>query len=106
MGLFDTEEDKAKKAARRDSNIRFIMGAHDLGFDGRTDDELAEDNNDGIYSINADLADNGIYGIGSVSLSNKDNAYLVSLLRALVDQNWVLMRQNEQIIRLLREHDG
>ena len=58
----------------------------------------------GIKNVNTRMAGTGLYEFGSLLPGgNSDAAMQMTLLKAQIEQGWILVRQNEQIIRLLRE---
>jgi hypothetical protein len=52
--------------------------------------------------ISASLAGSSLYSFGSLFGGNANQSFSMEMARAQVYQNWILMRQNEEIIRLLK----
>lgn len=76
---------------------------HGLDFAGMSDDELLRCNVEDIRDMDAKLAGSGLYSLGSLLTGNADTSFMIDLLKAQIRQQWVIARQNEQIIRLLKD---
>lgn len=74
-----------------------------IDFESYSDEEIRTRNAQSAREIAASLAGSKLYSFGSVISSNANEAFIMELLRAQVEQNWILMRQNEEIIRLLKD---
>lgn len=79
---------------------------HGLDFESMTDEELWSSNAEDIRDMDSRTAGSGLYSLGSLLSGNADIAFEIDLLKAQIRQQWIIVRQNEQIIRLLRESLG
>lgn len=65
---------------------------------------LSPDALDAAKAISKDLVGNDLLKGGmALSLSNAADQATVSYLSALVEQNWIIMQQNQQIIELMKK---
>ncbi len=108
MGLFKSEEDKRaaaqQKAAEQAAKERELLRKYGLDFEHYDDDDLQSALFQGIKNVNASMAGTGLYEFGSLLPGgNSDAAMQMALLKAQLEQGWIIVRQNEQMIRLLRE---
>lgn len=112
MGLFTSTEDKearrqekAREAlAEQQRKEQKLLEKYGLDLDHYDDDDIRERNSASIRDINANLAGSGLYSFGNLLPGgNADASFIINLLKSQVQQNWILIRQNEQIIRLLSE---
>ncbi|MBU1088507.1 hypothetical protein KKA02_01330 [Patescibacteria group bacterium] len=95
MGLFSskTEEEKLKK----------IFDKYGLDIENYDTVEVKKQNSKNLKQIAQDIIGNGWFK-ASMALSpliSADKRATVGYLSAIVNQNWILIRQNELIIRLL-----
>ncbi|WP_125580877.1 hypothetical protein [Levilactobacillus cerevisiae] len=66
--------------------------------------KLSPDALDAAKHISADLAGNGLIKAGmTLSMTNAADQVKVSYLSALVEQNWIIMQQNQEIIDLMKK---
>lgn len=65
-------------------------------------DELRRRNAEAASEIAANLAGSKMYSTGALLAGDSGTAFLMQMNRAQVEQNFILMRQNEEIIRLLK----
>lgn len=91
--MTDEEMERARRRLRK----------HGLDFAGMSDDELLRCNVEDIRDMDAKLAGSGLYSLGSLLSGNADTSFMIDLLKAQIRQQWVIARQNEQIIRLLKD---
>lgn len=89
-----------------EAKAQAILDEYGLDFDAYTDEQLREFNSRNIHSTVSDLGDSKSYGTASGLAGHGDIMFILALQRAQIDQNWVLMRQNEQIIRLLEAQNN
>ena len=73
-----------------------------LDFDHYNLDDLHARNIDSVKEISASLAGSKLYSFGSLLSGDANQTFLMEMERAQVEQNMILMRQNEEIIRLLQ----
>lgn len=91
-----TKEEKATQKQRE------LMEKYGLDLDSYSDDELRSRNVSGVRAIAASLAGSGAFAAGSLLSGNSADSFKLNLAKAQIEQNWILIRQNEEIIRLLR----
>jgi hypothetical protein len=98
-----SKEEIAKRQAKALAKARAAVQKYGLDFDKYSDEDLRRLNAASCLNISGDLAGSGFYSFGSLLNGNSDQAFLMEMSRAQVEQNFILMRQNEQIIRLLKK---
>ena len=82
------KETKEKKQERKTQELLARYGLEDL----RDSRDLTA-----IRSIASELAENGLMSLG-ITLSGKaEDVAKISLLRAIVEQNWIIIRQLDKI---------
>lgn len=100
------EQAEIAKTARANSKVEraeHILDKAGLNVTEYSDDELKLLNAKTIRHVQQELVGKGFIKAGmSIGLEIKERAK-IGYLSALVDQNWVLMRQNELIIRALEK---
>ena len=84
-----------------DKELRRLR-SHGLAFDEMSDEDLSHSNCEDIRDMDAKMAGSGLYSLGSLLSGNGDAAFMIDLMKAQIRQQWVIVRQNEQIIRLLK----
>ncbi len=98
-----SKEEIEKRQAKALAKARAAAQKFGLEFDKYSEDDLKRLNAASCLRISADLAGTNLYSFGSLLSGNSDQAFLMEMSRTQVDQNFILMRQNEQIIRLLKK---
>lgn len=95
MGLFKDAETKTKKRAEK------------LGIDleNSTVEELRSRNTKSVDEITSSIAGSNLYSLGHLLQGKGDMPVLIGMARAQIEQNFILIRQNEEIIRLLKEKE-
>ena len=88
-----TEKELAKQQAALEK-----LGLNFAAYDINTIDKL---NGDSAREISSSLAGSKLYSFGSLLSDNSDEAFALEMARAQVEENLILIRQNEIIIRLL-----
>lgn len=73
-----------------------------LDFDNYNLDDLHARNIKSVKEISASLGGSKLYSFGSLLSGDANQTFLMEMERAQVEQNMILMRQNEEIIRLLQ----
>lgn len=74
-----------------------------LNVDQYPAEELRRRNAISIATANRRLIGSGLYSFGSLLQGKGDSAFILEATKAQIEQNWVIIRQNEQIIRLLEQ---
>ena len=85
-----------------DSDKRKLR-THGLDFEHMSDVDLTRSNVADIRNMDLSTLGSGLYSFGQLLSGDADTAFIIDLLKAQMRQQWVLVRQNEQIIRLLRD---
>ena len=85
----------AKKQAEQEAKDKAAMEKFGVDFDSYTSDDIKE--------IASSLAGSKMYSFGSLLSGNSNETFALEMSRAQVEQNFILMRQNEEIIRLLKQ---
>ncbi|MEK7059301.1 MAG: hypothetical protein AAB971_00915 [Patescibacteria group bacterium] len=99
MGLFKSKEDKE---LQQQEKVLKVLEKYGLNLDGYNSKDIQEKNIENIKRIASDLVGNGMFKTGmALSFAKAEEQAKVSYLSALVEQNWVIIRQNEVTIRLL-----
>lgn len=89
-------QEKAEKQLRK----------HGLDLDSMSDFDIKTANANDIRDMDLSTLGTGLYSFGSLLSGNSDTSMIIDLLKAQIRQQWIIVRQNEQIIRLLSENDG
>lgn len=99
MGLLSrkTEEEK----------IAEVLEKYGLDVGSYDENEIKQKNLEDLKKIGRDLAGQGLMKAGlALSFASADKQATVGYLSTLVRQNWIIIRQNELIIRHLSESEG
>ena len=96
------QEKTVKKQVYSSSSSNPALEKFGLDFDKYTDVELRNRNVNSAKEISTSLAGSKMYSFGSLLKGNSNETFALELARAQVEQNFILMRQNEEIIRLLK----
>lgn len=94
---------EAKKQAKQEAKDKAALEKFGLDFENYSLDELRHRNISSSKEIASSLAGSKLYSFGSLLSGNANETFALELARAQVEQNFILMRQNEEIIRLLKE---
>ena len=105
LSLLDTPTDKEYGEdvdARIDA--RQALEQFGIDFNSYDDNELQFRNTKDCRNIGSSLLSSKLYSFGSMlPTDDSDSGFLMEMTRTQVHQNFILMRQNEQIIRLLQK---
>ena len=93
----------AKKQAEQGAKDKAAMEKFGVDFDSYTSDDIKEKNVASLKEIASSLAGSKMYSFGSLLSGNSNETLALEMSRAQVEQNFILMRQNEEIIRLLKQ---
>ena len=74
-----------------------------LNFSQYSIDDIRDRNAEAAVELSASLAGSKLFSFGSLLSGNPSQTFLMEMERAQVHQNNILIRQNEEIIRLLRQ---
>lgn len=107
MPLFDKKKAEEKKLHKENMKdpayaAKYYREKMGLNFEDLSDEQLEEKNDRNYRELEANPATHIEMNIGTMlaGASIRD-VYIAN--KAIVEQNWIMIRQNEQIIRLLRE---
>ena len=93
----------AKKQAEQEAKDKEAKEKFGVDFDSYTSDDIKEKNVASLKEIASSLAGSKMYSFGSLLSGNSNETFALEMSRAQVEQNFILMRQNEEIIRLLKQ---
>lgn len=93
----------AKKQAEQEVKDKAAMEKFGVDFGSYTSDDIKEKNVASLKEIASSLAGSKMYSFGSLLSGNSNETFALEMSRAQVEQNFILMRQNEEIIRLLKQ---
>lgn len=99
----NTEAKIAEKQAKQEANDKAAMEKFGLDFDDYTPEDIKQRNIASFKEIATSLAGSKLYSFGSLLSGNSNETFALELARAQVEQNFILMRQNEEILRLLKK---
>lgn len=92
MGLFSKDETKMERTARKEQEILERYGLT----------EVSPMDIESIRKIIADLSGNGLFKAGmALTFAKGEEQAKVTYLSALVEQNWIIIRQLDRIQRML-----
>lgn len=87
---------------KRDRKNQDALDKLGLNLDRYSDEELREKKNDDVQQMAATLLGSKFMSFGSMLSGNADLVAQVEMDRVQIAQNNIIIRQNEEIIRLLR----
>ena len=104
-GLCEREERNsvAKEAEiiNKESKYKSILQNYGLDVENYSNDQIKDANIKNIKSVGSELAGSGWLKAGLALSFQPYERQSLGYLSALMEQNWILIRQNELIIRLL-----
>ena len=86
----------------KDDKLREKMERFGIDMDNYDLEELRRRNRETSHNIAASLAGSKLYSMGALLAGDAGTTFMLELNRAQVEQNFILMRQNEEIIRWLK----
>ena len=89
--------DERKAAAR--------LRKHGLDLDHMSYRDIKSANANDIRDMDLSTAGSGMYSLGQLLMGNSDISMIIDLMKAQIRQQWIIVRQNEQIIRLLSDDE-
>lgn len=94
MALFGSKETKEEKQQRKAAALMAKYGLQNL----------SSEYQDAVKDISTELAGTGLIEFGATLSGMKSEEQLkVSYLNALIQQNWIIMRQLDEISKLLQK---
>lgn len=97
MGFFGPSKTPEQK-------LKETLEKYGLDIENYNEKQIKDENAKNIKQIATDIAGNSWFKAGmSLSFASADKQATVGYLSALVSQNWILLRQNELIIKLLKQ---
>ncbi|MHB8305139.1 MAG: hypothetical protein ACYDEU_03860 [Vulcanimicrobiaceae bacterium] len=101
MGMFDKKSPEQMAAVNR-AKEQALLDKHGLDLDAYDEQAIRAKNVDNIRAIASDLLGNNWFKAGmKFSFANAADQATVGYLSAIVQQNWIIIRQQERMIRLL-----
>lgn len=97
------EDKAAEKWEKQEAKDKAAMEKFGLDFDSYTENDLRRRNINSAKEIAGSLAGSKLYSFGSLLSGSANETFSLELARAQVEQNFILIRQNEEIIRLLKK---
>lgn len=94
MGLFDVKETKEEKQAKKIQDLLNKYGLNEL-----------HDNQDieSIKLIASEMAGNNLIELGTTLSGKAEDVAKMSYLRALIEQNWIIIRQLDRLINAVEK---
>ena len=92
----------AEKQTKQDAKDKAAIEKFGLDFDNYTSEDIKLKNLSSLKEIATSLAGSKLYSFGSLLSGNSHETFALEMARAQIEQNFILMRQNEEIIRLLK----
>lgn len=103
MGLFTKKTPEEISAIQKDK-MHETLEKYGLDLENYSIDEIRKRNGDNLRRIASDLAGNKWFKAGlALSFAKASEQATVTFLSATVEQNWILLRQNEIIIKELQK---
>lgn len=96
----------AQRAYERDMGINNTIKLLGLNLEGLSEEELARGNNESIKYAAERITGSTFATIMTTGILKPNEAFIVEALRSLISQNWILIRQNELLLRQLKELNG
>lgn len=100
--MFKSKEEKLQERAEKELAKQYAalekFGLNFAEYDIDTIDQL---NGKSAGEISSSLAGSKLYSFGSLLSGNSNQTFALEMARAQVEENLILIRQNEIIIRLL-----
>lgn len=93
---------KAKMKSDPEYAFRVKKDKIGLDFDSYSDEQLSEKNNANINQLLTNPSTKVAMDIATI-MAGTSTRDLYTALRAQVEQNWIIIRQNEQIVRELKK---
>lgn len=102
MGIFTTKTTEELEVEKQEQ-IRRTLEKYGLDLENYSTDEIKKRNVDNLKSIANDIKGNKWFKASMIfSFAKAEEQAKVTYLAALVEQNWILIRQNEIIIKELQ----
>lgn len=104
MGLFSDKDKQAEKQRIKDDPeyaLKVMKEKLGIDFDSYSDEELSAKNAYNIERLRLNPATKMDMDIAT-TLAGASTRDLYAALRGLLEQNWIIIRQNEQIVRELK----
>lgn len=100
--MFKSKEEKSQERAEKELAKQYAalekLGLNFDAYDINTIDKL---NGNSAREISCSLAGSKLYSFGSLLSGNANETFALEMARAQVEENLIIIRQNEIIIRLL-----
>jgi hypothetical protein len=100
--MFKSKEEKLKERTEKElAKQQAALEKFGLNFEAYDIDMIKKLNGNSAREISSSLAGSKLYSFGSLLSGNSNEAFALEMARAQVEENLILIRQNEIIIRLL-----
>lgn len=100
--MFKSKEEKLKERTEKElAKQQAALEKLGLNFEAYDIDMIKKLNGNSAREISSSLAGSKLYSFGSLLSGNSNEAFALEMARAQVEENLILIRQNEIIIRLL-----
>lgn len=94
MGMFGSNESKEEKASKK---VQSFLDKKGLG-------ELSPGSYKQVENIMQDLVGNGLFKAGmALSFAKAEEQAKVTYLSSLVEQNWILIKQQDDILKEMKK---
>lgn len=94
MGIFDSKETKEAKRLEKEQALLSRYGLQDLS----DPQDL-----DSVKKIAGELAGNGLIEFGTILSGKSEDVAKISSLRAIIEQNFIMIRQLDRISKALEK---
>lgn len=100
--MFKSKEEKLKERVEKElAKQQAALEKLGLNFEAYDIDMIKKLNGNSAREISSSLAGSKFYSFGSLIGGNANETFALEMARAQVEENLILIRQNEIIIRLL-----
>lgn len=86
----------------KEEKLSIKMDQLGMDLDRYSIDELRRRNTAAVNQLAATLAGSRLYSVGSALSGRPSEVFQTEMARAQVEQNFIMIRQNEEIIRMLK----
>ena len=102
MGLFQSKSVE-EKALQQEEKQRKVYEKFGLDIAGYSPEQLRQENYRNIQRISTELAGSQWEKLALALKGSAYEGFMLSYMSSLVEQNWILIRQNELILRKLEQ---
>lgn len=102
-GKMSPEEAQRQLNDSANQNANETLAKVGLDLDNASPSDIKQHNAASVRKIRSDMAGNGLIKAGATFSGSATERAALGYYSALVEQNWILIRQNELIIRYLEQ---